>query len=105
MCVHMLDVLGGESATVQVRTSNSWMRGEDEKNIKGIRRTNLNGSALLRHTHPPARLLSDKSKTHSAPPASLSLALSVCAFALEYMQTAKTLRIELQEWIIVGLIL
>lgn len=53
----MLDVLGGESGTVQVRTSNSWMRREDEKkkkNIKGIRRLNLNSSTLLWHTHPPA---------------------------------------------------
>ncbi len=53
-CVHMLDVLGRESGTVQVGTSKSWMRGEDEKNIKGIRRPNLNSSALLRHTRPPA---------------------------------------------------
>lgn len=53
-CVYMLDVLGSESGTVQVRTSNSWMRREDEKNIKGIRRLNLNSSALLWHSRPPA---------------------------------------------------
>lgn len=58
-CVHLLDVLGRESGTVQVRTSNSWMRGEDEKNIKGIRRLNLNSSArpaccLTRAEHTPA---------------------------------------------------
>lgn len=77
--VHMLDVLGRESMTVQVRTSNSWMRGEDgtkKHQESGIRQPNLNSSALLRHTRPPAVWQEQNT---------LSSTLS----DLEYMQLAK----------------
>lgn len=50
----MLDVLGGESGTVQVRTSNSGMKGEDEKTLKESDGLNLSSSTLLWATRPPA---------------------------------------------------
>lgn len=56
VCICLMSLVA-ESGTLQVRTSNSWMRGEDEKKkktLKGIRRPNLSSSALLRHTQPPA---------------------------------------------------
>lgn len=50
----MLDVLGSESGIVQVRTSNSGMKGEDEKILKESDGLNLSSSTLLWATRPPA---------------------------------------------------
>lgn len=100
MLLDMLDVLGSESGTLQVRTSNSRTRREDEKkNFKGIRQLNQNSSALLQHTRPPAVW-----QVHNKFLSNFS--------GLQFIQLTKTLwRLslllqvdQLQEWIIVRLL-
>lgn len=93
VCICLMS-LARESGTVQVRTSNSSMRGEDEKNIKG---GGLIWTALL-CSCTLARLLSDKSRIHSAPP---SLVCSTRNWLKQSRLSLLLQLVQLHEWIFV----